>query len=148
MTFSVSDTVGPYRILEELGRGGMGRVFKVEHNLTQRIEAMKVLERGRPEAPGQAERSLREIRVQARLEHDHIARPAPEHLVGESLPVPNGITHLDIPHGGQSYRNTKEPATPSTEALRRRDETPQAAPDARAGAVGPSGIPSTESSRS
>jgi serine/threonine-protein kinase len=73
MNISISDTVGPYRILEELGRGGMGRVFKVEHNLTQRMEAMKVLEHGRPEAPEQAERSLREIRVQARLDHPHIA---------------------------------------------------------------------------
>src|SRR5262245_38201350 len=73
MSFSISDTVGPYRVLEEVGRGGMGRVFRVEHNLKQRVEAMKVLERGRPDAPEQAERSLREIRVQAGLAHPNIA---------------------------------------------------------------------------
>src|SRR5436309_559237 len=73
MRLSISETVGPYRILEELARGGMGRVFKVEHYLTQRLEAMKVLERGRPDAPEQAERSLREIRVQARLDHPNLA---------------------------------------------------------------------------
>jgi len=59
--------------LEELGRGGMGRVFKVEHTLTRRLEAMKVLEGGRPNAPGQATRSLREIQVQAGLDHPNIA---------------------------------------------------------------------------
>jgi len=73
MSFSIGDTVDAYRILEELGRGGMGQVFKVEHTLTRRLEAMKVLKGGRPDAPGQATRSLREIQVQARLDHPNIA---------------------------------------------------------------------------
>jgi len=73
MSFSIGDTVDAYRILEELGRGGMGQVFKVEHTLTRRLEAMKVLEGGRPESPGQATRSLREIQVQAGLDHPNIA---------------------------------------------------------------------------
>ncbi len=73
MNFSIGDTVDAYRILEELGRGGMGRVYKVEHTLTRRLEAMKVLKGGRPDAPGQGTRSLREIQVQARLDHPNIA---------------------------------------------------------------------------
>jgi eukaryotic-like serine/threonine-protein kinase len=73
MKFSIGDTVGDYRILEELGRGGMGRVFKVEHAITQRLEAMKVLEGGRPDEPEQAARSLREIQLQASLDHPNIA---------------------------------------------------------------------------
>jgi serine/threonine protein kinase len=86
MKFSIGDTVGAYRILEELGRGGMGRVFKVEHTITRRLEAMKVLEGGRPEAPEHAARSLREIQVQASLSHRNIAAVhnafwADEHLV-------------------------------------------------------------------
>jgi eukaryotic-like serine/threonine-protein kinase len=73
MTFSIGETVGAYRIREELGRGGMGRVFKVEHTITRRLEAMKVLEGGRPDAPEQAARSLREIQLQASLSHPNIA---------------------------------------------------------------------------
>jgi len=85
MNFSISDTVGPYQILEEIGRGGMGRVFKVEHNLTKRLEAMKVLEHGRPDCPEEAERSLREIRIQARLDHPNIAVIHNAFWAGEDL---------------------------------------------------------------
>jgi serine/threonine-protein kinase len=73
MSFCSGQTVGDYRILEELGRGGMGQVFRVEHAITKRLEAMKVLQRGRPDAPEQAERSLKEIQVQASLDHPNIA---------------------------------------------------------------------------
>jgi serine/threonine protein kinase len=85
MSFAIADTVGPYRILEELGRGAAGRVFKVEHNITQRLEAMKVLERGRPDAPELAERSLREIRLQARMDHPNIAAIHNAFWAGEDL---------------------------------------------------------------
>jgi eukaryotic-like serine/threonine-protein kinase len=73
MSFSIGDTVDTYRILEELGRGGMGQVFKVEHTLTHRLEAMKVLEGGRLGTPKEAARALREVQVQAALNHPNIA---------------------------------------------------------------------------
>jgi len=85
MSFSIGDTFDAYRILEELGSGGMGRVFKVEHTLTRRLEAMKVLEGGRPDAPGQATRSLREIQVQAGLDHPNIAAVHHAFWVGDDL---------------------------------------------------------------
>jgi len=85
MKFSTPDTLGDYRILEEIGRGGMGRVFKVEHTLTKRLEAMKVLEHGRPDCPEEAERSLREIRIQARLDHPNIAVVHNAFWAGEDL---------------------------------------------------------------
>ena len=63
----------------------MGRVFKVEHTITRRLEAMKVLEGGRPEAPEQATRSLREIQLQASLDHPNIAAVHNAFWVGEDL---------------------------------------------------------------
>ena len=85
MNFSIGETVGDYRVLEELGRGGMGRVLKVEHILTRRVEAMKVLAGSRPDAPQQAARSLREIQLQASLDHPNIAAVHNAFWAGEDL---------------------------------------------------------------
>jgi serine/threonine-protein kinase len=85
MSFSIGDTVGDYRILEEIGRGGMGRVFKVEHAVTRRVEAMKILAGGRPDIPQQAARSLREIQLQASLDHPNIAAVHNAFWAGEDL---------------------------------------------------------------
>jgi serine/threonine protein kinase len=85
MNFSIGETVGDYRVLQELGGGGMGRVFKVEHTVTHRLEAMKVLEGGRPGAQEQAARSLREIQIQASLGHPNIAEVHNAFWAGEDL---------------------------------------------------------------
>ena len=65
--------VGDYQILRELGAGGMGKVFQVRNVISDRIEAMKVLLPDLVGAPGLADRFLREIKVQAALEHPNIA---------------------------------------------------------------------------
>src|SRR5512146_2485449 len=65
--------IGDYEILEVLGAGGMGRVYKVRNVITDRVEAMKVL---LPDLQGQEEvaaRFLREIKVVAGLSHPNIA---------------------------------------------------------------------------
>lgn len=73
MTFEIGQTVGDYQILGILGRGGMGAVYRVRNTLTDREEAMKVVLPG-AEATGEAaDRFLREIRIQASLQHPHIA---------------------------------------------------------------------------
>ncbi len=67
------DTCGDYRVMGLLGAGGMGAVYKVEHLITRRIEAMKVLA---PDLTGDADDSyqfLREIQLQAHLHHPNIA---------------------------------------------------------------------------
>ncbi len=64
--------LGQYLILDQIGRGGMGRVFKAEHRTMGRIVALKVL------APDtlQSERAhalfQREVRAISRLVHPNI----------------------------------------------------------------------------
>ena len=74
MSFRIGDKVGDYRIVGMVGAGGAGRVFRVEHPITGRVEAMKVLLEGRgSETEAPAARFLREIKLQASLDHPNIA---------------------------------------------------------------------------
>src|SRR5207249_10377043 len=66
---SVRNTVGDYEIVALLGRGGMGRVFKVRNLISDRLEAMKSLLSYADAEPELAERFAREIKVLAKLEH-------------------------------------------------------------------------------
>ena len=65
--------LGTYIITDFIGRGGMGDVFKAEHNLMGREVAVKVLTRQRstPEAEANFQR---EIRLQAKLDHPNLVR--------------------------------------------------------------------------
>lgn len=73
MALQIGESVGHYQIVEELGVGGNGRVLKVQHLITRRREAMKILSSGRPTSQEYAHRVLREIRLQASLDHPNIA---------------------------------------------------------------------------
>jgi serine/threonine protein kinase len=73
MNFGPGDRIGDYEVLCPLGAGGMGSVYKVRHAISQRIEALKVILPGTSATPEMTERFLREIRLQASLEHPHIA---------------------------------------------------------------------------
>jgi serine/threonine-protein kinase len=73
MTFRPGDTVGGYKIIGVLGGGGMGRVFKVGQVITRRIEAMKILLRNQANQQELVGRFLREVQVQASLNHPNIA---------------------------------------------------------------------------
>ncbi|NOY29142.1 MAG: serine/threonine protein kinase [Planctomycetes bacterium] len=66
-------TLGAYRILDAIGQGGMGWVFKGEHELLGRIEAIKVLPRNQSN-PNSIVNFRREIRAQALLDHPHLVR--------------------------------------------------------------------------
>ncbi|MFO0206786.1 MAG: serine/threonine-protein kinase, partial [Betaproteobacteria bacterium] len=66
--------VGPYRLIEELGSGGMGAVWLAERadGSLKRKVALKLPRIGWD--PSFAQRSLRERDILAALEHPHIAR--------------------------------------------------------------------------
>jgi len=70
----VPDTIGPYRILSEAGRGGMGTVYLAERDFGgfRRRVALKIIGEGAAH-PGTARRFLEEQRILASLEHPAIA---------------------------------------------------------------------------
>jgi len=65
--------LGPYVVLESIGQGGMGQVFKAEHRLMGRIVAVKVLPRHRA-TPDAIASFTREIRAQAQFDHENLVR--------------------------------------------------------------------------
>jgi eukaryotic-like serine/threonine-protein kinase len=73
MAFSIGQVIGDYRIIDVIGSGGMGTVYKVQHSISDRIEAMKVILPDLMGTPELGERFAREIRTQARLSHPNIA---------------------------------------------------------------------------
>lgn len=55
-----------------LGRGGIGEVYEVEHELTRRRQALKVLQQGWQHDPSLVERFLREAQAASRIGSPHI----------------------------------------------------------------------------
>ncbi len=72
MDFQVGQTFGDYSITALLGAGAIGQVYKVEHSITRRTEAMKVLS-AELATEIQIKRFEREMQVLARLSHPNIA---------------------------------------------------------------------------
>jgi serine/threonine-protein kinase len=72
MSLHVGQTLGDYRIVSLIGAGSLGQVFQVEHQITKRREALKVL----PDCANskQVRRFQREIEVLSSLDHPNIAR--------------------------------------------------------------------------
>ncbi|MEX1223012.1 MAG: protein kinase, partial [Pirellulales bacterium] len=65
--------LGPYHIIDSIGQGGMGQVFKAEHSLMGRVVAIKVLPKNKS-TPETIAGFSQEIRAQAQLDHDNLVR--------------------------------------------------------------------------
>jgi len=72
MSFNIGENIGPYRIIEQLGQGGMATVYKAYHAALDRYVALKVLHAAFHEDQTFTARFQREARVVARLEHPNI----------------------------------------------------------------------------
>src|SRR5271170_4383156 len=102
--------IGPYEVLEQLGSGGMGVVYRARDARLQRDVAIKVLPDGFLGAgtPGQGthERFLREARSASSLNHPNICTI---HDVGEQ----NGKPYLvmELLHG-QTLKETLKAGSP------------------------------------
>jgi tetratricopeptide (TPR) repeat protein/tRNA A-37 threonylcarbamoyl transferase component Bud32 len=64
--------LGPYEILEELARGGMGVVYRARHTQLNRQVAIKVLVPHGRGSQRARQRFLREVRAQGKLRHPNI----------------------------------------------------------------------------
>jgi len=65
--------LGPYLIVDSIGQGGMGQVFKAEHSVLGRVVAIKVLPLSKT-TPDAVANFTHEIRALARLDHHRLVR--------------------------------------------------------------------------
>lgn len=73
--------LGPYRLLAKLGEGGMGAVYKAQHEHLEKLVAIKVLPKAAMNDKAAVDRFRREMKAVGRLHHPNIvtAHDAGEH---------------------------------------------------------------------
>jgi serine/threonine protein kinase len=106
--------LGKYRILDILGHGGMGVVYKAEDSVLDRVVALKAILPSLGVSESARKRFLREARTMARLEHDHIVRL---YEVGEDRGIPFLAMEFLV---GESldHRLLRDPVLPLADSLR------------------------------
>jgi serine/threonine protein kinase/DNA-binding NarL/FixJ family response regulator len=79
--------IGNYQVLDRLGAGGMGTVYKARHRRMKRVVAIKVLTKSTDQSDKFVQRFQREVEAVARLSHPNIvlAHDADEAEVGHFL---------------------------------------------------------------
>jgi serine/threonine protein kinase len=73
-TLSPGQTLGQYKIIRPLGKGGMGEVYEAEHQVLRRSYALKLLPHDFATQSCALERFQREAQVMANLEHPNILK--------------------------------------------------------------------------
>jgi len=73
-----------YRVLEQLGVGGMGAVWKAEHQLMERHVALKVINRELTGDTAAIQRFHREVKAVAKLNHPNIVTAFDADFVGDT----------------------------------------------------------------
>jgi len=68
----IGKTIGNYRITEEIGHGGMGRVYKGIHMTLDRVAAIKMINPRLLGDPEVINRFYKEAKIQAQLNHPNI----------------------------------------------------------------------------
>ena len=89
MPFTVGETIGQYKLIEEIGSGGMATVYKAYHPSLDRYVAIKAIQAAFVEDKDFLARFQREAKVVARLEHPNIV-PIYDYSQFEGQPYING----------------------------------------------------------
>ncbi|HEX4149146.1 MAG TPA: serine/threonine-protein kinase, partial [Pirellulales bacterium] len=63
---------GEYVVLDKIGAGGMGQVYKAQHRRMERVVALKVLPPAATKSPDSVKRFHREVKAAAKLFHPNI----------------------------------------------------------------------------
>lgn len=106
--------LGNYVIVEKLGKGGMGQVYKARHDRMGRTVCLKVLRSVGRRSPEVVERFRREIKTHSALSH-------PNFVVAHDADEAEGIQFLvmEFIDGRDLSRRVKDDGTPSVkEALK------------------------------
>ena len=96
----IGTTLSHYRILEELGRGGMGIVYKAEDTKLERTVAIKVLPAAALSNEEERARFYREAKAAAALNHPHIAAV---HEIDEAIAVDTEGNKIEASDGPRPF---------------------------------------------
>ena len=69
---SAALVIGDYHVLDVIGAGGMGQVYKARHRIMKRLVAIKIMHTARATNPKLVQRFYREVEAVARLSHPNI----------------------------------------------------------------------------
>ncbi len=122
MNLTPGKTLSHYRLLEEIGRGGMGVVYKALDTTLDREVALKVLPLEATSDPDRLERFRREAKAVAALNHPGIVTiysvEEAEGIHFLTMELVSGRTlHEVIPEGGLPLERIFQVAIPLAEAL-------------------------------
>ena len=112
MAFEPGELASDYEILGELGKGGMGRVYRVRNVISNRVEAMKVLLADVAAEADLGDRFVGEIRTLARLDHPNIAKFHTAFRVGNQL-----VMVMEYVEGTTLTERSKQSPMPLDEVL-------------------------------
>ena len=106
----MSGSIGHYRIVRQIGRGGMGIVYEALDDRLQRSVALKTIQPASD--PQMRERFLREARAAAAVSHPHIC---PLHEIGEH--EGNPFLVMELLEGESLAARLERGAIPPPEAI-------------------------------